>query len=96
MDRWPAAVGLSLKGRNAQEDLGELLSKGNRKIWDYLMEEVITVQPHKVRSFLEATAPLDRFSADLAREVTGMRDAGEVLDAIYRNNLFLVPLGAAR
>ena len=97
MDGWIGGLqllGLSLKGRNAQEDLGELLSKGNRKIWDYLMEEVITVQPHKVRSFLEATAPLDRFSADLAREVTGMRDAGEVLDAIYRNNLFLVPLDA--
>ncbi|MGA2107716.1 MAG: LuxR C-terminal-related transcriptional regulator, partial [Syntrophorhabdales bacterium] len=97
MDGWIGGLqllGLSLKGRNAQEDLGELLSKGNRKIWDYLMEEVITVQPHKVRSFLEATAPLDRFSADLVREVTGIRDAGEVLDAIYRNNLFLVPLDA--
>jgi LuxR family maltose regulon positive regulatory protein len=95
MDGWIGGLqllGLSLKGRDAPEGLGDLLNKGSRKIWDYLIDEVIAVQSHKVRSFLEATAPLDRFSADLAKEVTGTQDAGEVLDAVYRNNLFLVPL----
>ncbi len=98
MDGWVGGLqllGLSLNGRDAPKDFGELLHKGNRKIWDYLIEEVLNDQAHKVRSLLEATAPLDRFNAGLATELTGIPDAGEVIETICRNNLFLIPLDDA-
>jgi LuxR family transcriptional regulator, maltose regulon positive regulatory protein len=95
MDGWVGGMqllGLSLHGRDVPGNLGELLNKGNQRVWDYLIEEVTAVQSPRIRGFLEATAPLDRFSAELARALTGMEDAGEVLETVYRNNLFLAPL----
>lgn len=95
MEGWVGGLqllGLSLRGRDAPQGLSEVLGKGNRQAWDYLMDEVITMQPRKVRIFLEATAPLDRFTAELATELTGMPDSRQILDTVYRNNLFLVPL----
>jgi LuxR family transcriptional regulator, maltose regulon positive regulatory protein len=99
MDGWVGGLqllGLSLHGKDVPGNLPELLNKGNRSVWDYLIEEVTAVQSPRIRSFLEATAPLDRFSAELAKALTGMTDAGEVLETVYRNNLFLAPLDSAR
>lgn len=97
MEGWVGGLhlfGLSLKGRKAPEELGEALNKGSRKASEYLIDEVISVQPPKIRAFLEQTAPLDRFSIETAREVTGMHDAGEIVDTLYRNNLLIIPLDA--
>ncbi len=95
MEGWVGGLqllGLSLRGKGVSDELGDMLSRGNRKAWDYLIDEVISTQPHKIKAFLEATAPLDRFDAEVAAAVSGMPDAGDVLDGIYRNNLFLIPL----
>jgi LuxR family transcriptional regulator, maltose regulon positive regulatory protein len=95
MEGWVGGLqllGLSLKEKGTSEDLGGLLRKGNRQAWDYLIDEVITVQPPGVRTFLESTAPLDRFDAEVARKVAGIDDAAELLERVYRNNLFLVSL----
>ena len=35
---------------------------------------------------------LDKFNADLCREMTGMAGAQEILDYLCRVNLFLIPL----
>lgn len=95
MEGWVGGLqllGLSLKGKEAPEDLGDLLRKGNRQAWDYLIDEVINVQPLEVRTFLESTAPLDRFDAEVAKKVAEIKDAAEMLERVYRNNLFLVSL----
>lgn len=89
-------LGLSLTGKDAPEDLGDVVGRSSRQVWDYLIDEVITVQPEPVRRFLEATAPLDRFNAEIAADLTDMEDAAGVLDTIRRNNLFLVPLDGGR
>lgn len=98
MEGWVGGLqllGLSLKEKELPEELGDMLGKSKRQAWEYLMDEVINVQSSKVRVFLEATAPLDRFSVEVAREMTGLPDAGDILEAVYRQNLFLVPLDGA-
>ncbi len=97
MEGWVGGLqlfGLSYKDKGASDQLSVVLDGGNTKVSEYLIDEVINVQPARVRSFLEATAPLDRFSVETAREVTGMEDAGEMIDMVCRNNLLLVPLDA--
>jgi LuxR family transcriptional regulator, maltose regulon positive regulatory protein len=87
---------LSLKGREVPEDLSACLGGFDQDATDYLVDEVISVQSEKVRRFLEVTALLDRFNADLCQEITGMTDSSDILADIYKNNLFLVPLDSAR
>lgn len=95
MEGWVGGLqlfGLSLKGKETVDALSRILSKASEEAADYLIDEVVSTQPAKVRAFLGATALLDRFNADLCREVTGLPEAGEMLDYAYRNNLFLVSL----
>lgn len=88
--------GLSLKGGDAERDLGSSLRRLDEDATDYLVDEVISVQSERVRTFLQATALLDRFSAGLCEEITGMADSSDILASIYRNNLFLEPLDHER
>ncbi len=95
MDGWVGGLqllGLSLKGRRTPLEMNDVLRKANRTAIDYLVDEVIDVQTTETKAFLEATAPLDRFNVETAKEVTGNLAAGEILDHVYRNNLFLIPL----
>ena len=95
MEGWVGGLqlfALSLRGRKSSRDLNGILQRTSREAAGYLVDEVIDGQPEKVRSFLLATALLERFNADLCREVTGQADAGDMLDYVYRNNLFLVPM----
>jgi LuxR family maltose regulon positive regulatory protein len=97
MEGWVGGLqlfGLSFKEKGASEGLDVALARGSMRVSEFLIDEIIAVQPPKVRAFLEATAPLDRFDAACARAVTGMEDAGEMIDTVYRNNLLLVPLDA--
>jgi LuxR family maltose regulon positive regulatory protein len=64
----------------------------NRFVIDYLGEEVLQRQTDDVRSFLLRTAFLERMCSSLCDELTGRTDSGDVLDALERANLFLVPL----
>lgn len=99
MEGWVGGLqlfGLSFKDKGPSDELDAALTRGSMRVSEYLVDEVIGVQPPKVRAFLEATAPLDRFDAACARAVTGMEDAGEMIDTVYRNNLLLVPLDAER
>lgn len=86
--------GLSVNGREGPVNFADTLGRVDQEATDYLVDEVIGVQPGKVRTFLQRTALLDRFNADVCREITGMENAGDILDRIYRNNLFLIPLDA--
>lgn len=88
--------GLSHKNRDAPRDLRSSLHRLDRDAADYLVDEVISVQSKKIRSFIQATALLDRFDAELCEEITGMADSSDLLTHIYRNNLFLEPLDAER
>jgi LuxR family maltose regulon positive regulatory protein len=85
-------IGLTLQGRKDPTDLSDVLNSARRAAAEYLIDEVVNVQPEKVRTFLYETVFLNRFNAELCNEITGMEEAREILDYLHRINLFVVPL----
>ena len=85
-------IGLRLQGSEHPNGLVGLLNSAHRAVADYLIDEVINVQPEKVKVFLNETVSLNRFNAELCREITGIEETREILDYLYRINLFLIPL----
>ena len=97
---WVAALRLmqlSLRDARRPEEQARALSGTDHLVADYLMSEVLTVQPPEIRSFLTVTAPLSRFSTALCQHLLAGREeppARETLSRVLHLNLFLVPLDA--
>ncbi len=87
---------LSVRGREDTSHFVQTFAGDNSYIVDYLVEEVLQRQPERVRSFLLETSILDRLCGPLCDAVTGQKDAATLLDALERNNLFVVPLDDKR
>lgn len=64
----------------------------HRFVLDYLIEEALRTQPEPVQRFLLETSLLDRFSAPLCDALCERSDSQEMLEALEKANLFLVPL----
>jgi LuxR family maltose regulon positive regulatory protein len=62
---------------------------------EYLDHEVLQRQPADVVRFLLQTSVLEYLTADLCEAVTGCRDAGDILQSMAADNLFVVPVEAA-
>ena len=60
---------LSLRDAENPEERAREYSGSDRVIVDYLLDEVLAVQPQEVREFLAWTAPLPRFCASLCDHV---------------------------
>ena len=96
---WVAALqlaALSLQGREDSAGFIEGFAGDDRHVVDYLVEEVVHRQPEEVRDFLLRTSVLTRLSGPLADAVTGRTDGRTMLEALDRDNLFLVPLDDQR
>jgi LuxR family maltose regulon positive regulatory protein len=92
---WPAGLylaALSLRRHPAPQDFIRDFTGGHRYIVDFLAEEVVSRQPEHIRQFLSRTAVLGRFTAPLCDAVAGTSDARDILGALERENLFLIPL----
>ena len=87
-------VGLSIKKRSVSRHFEESLKNTAQVAIDYLMNEVIGQQTENTKQFLFQTALLNRFNIDLAREITGMDHAADVIDELHRKNLFLITLNS--
>jgi len=74
----------------------EAFSGSHRFVLDYLVEEVLDHQPEEVRAFLLDTSILDQLTGGLCDAVTGRSDGQSMLEALERENLFVVPLDDAR
>lgn len=74
----------------------EAFSGSNRFVLDYLLEEVLDSQPDDVRRFLLDTSLLGRLIGPLCDALTRHDDGQEVLEALERANVFLVPLDDER
>ena len=61
-------------------------------LFDYLADEVLNRQDPFVRAFLLETSILSELTPKACRAVTGRDDAAQILDELYRRNLFLVRL----
>ncbi|MCY1276204.1 HTH-type transcriptional regulator MalT [compost metagenome] len=68
------------------------LSGSERNIADYLAEDVLAGLSEQMRQFLEQTAVLDEFNADLCNALTGRRDGQEMLARLQTEQLFVIPL----
>src|SRR5207248_94548 len=68
----------------------------DRHVVGYLGEEVLSLQPDDVRTFLLRTSILDRLSGSLCDTVTQTEGSAEMLERIERSKLFLVPLDEKR
>lgn len=96
---WAAALqlaALSMEGRDDVAGFITAFSGNTRYMVDYLVEEVLHRQPGPMRRFLQDTCVLDRLNASLCDAVTGTCDGKEMLEALERQNLFVVPLDDER
>ncbi len=96
---WIAALqlaALSMQGRADVTGFITGFAGDDRYIVDYLAEEVLQRQPERIRAFLLQTSILSGLTGPLCDAVTGGRDGKDVLEALDRDNLFLVPLDDRR
>jgi LuxR family maltose regulon positive regulatory protein len=96
---WIAALQLAALSLQGRDDVAAFIARfaGNdRYIVDYLVEEVLQHQPDPVRGFLLNSAVLDRLTGPLCDAVTGRDDGRQMLMALERANLFMVPLDDRR
>jgi LuxR family transcriptional regulator, maltose regulon positive regulatory protein len=102
---WVAALqlaALSLRDREDRTSFIAGFAGDDRFVVDYLADEVLSRQPDDVRRFLLDTAILDQLTGSLCDTVSplseraGGRSGREMLEALDRANLFLVPLDGHR
>lgn len=96
---WPAGLqlaGLSLQAGSNPGSFVASFGATDRFILDYLSDEVLGTLPADMRDFLRQSAVLERLCASLCDAVTGRDDSAEMLAALERANLFLLPLDERR
>lgn len=99
---WAAGLqlaALSARGRTGADDIDDFIdgfTGSHRFVLDYLLEEVLRSQPDEVRTFLLETSVLGELTGPLCDAVTGRSGGQEMLEALERSNLFLVPLDDQR
>jgi LuxR family maltose regulon positive regulatory protein len=104
---------LALQGQPTPSAIGQAIvgfSGGDRRIAEYLVDDVLRAQPAPLQDFLLRTSILERLCADLCDAVLDegrktddegdsslvIRPSSFVLEEIERANLFLVPLDGQR
>ena len=96
---WAAGLQLAALRLTDGADPSDFIARftgADRHVVDYLGEEVLAIQPAPVCEFLLQTSILDRFCSPLCEAVTGRSDSADLLDDVYRSNLFLIPLDEER
>lgn len=96
---WVAGLqlaGLSLRGVDDATAFVEDFTGSHRFVLDYLVEEVLRHKSDDLRAFLLDTAVLHRLTGPLCDAVTGRSDGTAMLEALERDNVFVVPLDSQR
>lgn len=92
-------VALALQGRREAREVEQFLATfagSHGRILEYLVEEVLRVQPEPLQEFLLQTTVLNRLTGSLCDAVTGRTDSAGLLEQLERANLFLYPLDGAQ
>ncbi|MBN2003530.1 MAG: helix-turn-helix transcriptional regulator [Anaerolineae bacterium] len=87
---------LSVQGRSDVDHFIREFAGTNRFIMDFMLEEVLARESKEIQTFLFQTAILTRLSGALCDAVTGASGGQEMLEALERRNLFVVPLDDER
>jgi LuxR family maltose regulon positive regulatory protein len=96
---WIAALQLAALSMAGRQDVAGFIAGfagDDRYVVDYLVEEVLQRLPADVQDFLLRTSVLDRMNGALCDSLTDRHDARGVLEALDRDNLFVVPLDDRR
>jgi LuxR family maltose regulon positive regulatory protein len=96
---WIAALQLAALSMQGRDDVAGFIAGfagDDRYVVDYLVEEVLQRQSDRVQTFLLQTSILGRLSGPLCDAVTGQGGGKDMLEALDRGNLFLVPLDDRR
>ncbi len=96
---WIAGLQLTALSMQGREDISAFIQdlKGdNRYIMDYLMEEVLKIQTDDIKEFLLQTSILEQMSAPLCNAVLNRNDSQQILEALEKNNMFVIPLDTDR
>ncbi len=96
---WVAALQLaaiSLRGRTDSTSFIAEFAGNDRFVLDYLADEVLSRLPAAERQFLLETSILERLTGSLCDAVTGSGGGKAMLEALERQNLFVVPLDGQR
>src|SRR5579885_934891 len=89
---WPAALQLfrlALASPQVRRSLGDLRNYRPRELAEYLVDNVLSLQPSPLQEFLLRTSLLNRLSAPLCDLLTGRSDSQDVLQQLERSGLFL-------
>lgn len=89
---WPAAlwlVSLALRDRPDPQQFVATFDGSSGPIADYLVEDVLSRQPPRLRDFLVRTSVLGELSAPMCDYLLEISDSGELLAAVQRAHLFL-------
>ncbi|MEC5384774.1 LuxR C-terminal-related transcriptional regulator [Uliginosibacterium sp. H3] len=92
---WPAGLQLVLGAVDSQavESMRPAVDRAaGRHLFDFFAQEVLADLPADLRDFVLQCSVLPELSPALCNAVTGRDDAHDVLDTLYRSNLFLTVL----
>ena len=92
---WAAGLqlaALSMRGRSEPGDFVNSLKGSHVYIAEYLVEEVLLLQPVSVQNFLLQTSILKRLNVDLCEVVTDSKQGQSILQTLLNENLFVVSL----
>ena len=96
---WIAALqlaALSMTGRENVSGFIDGFAGDDRYVVDYLVEEVLQRLPAAAQDFLLRTSVLDRMNGALCNALTGQDTGRSTLEAMERDNLFVVALDDRR
>jgi len=101
---WIAGLQLAALSMHGSEDVHGFVSAftgSHYYVMDYLVDEVLKLQPEEIRTFLQHTSILGRMCGPLCDAVVGAGAAeggqGQVfLEALEERNLFIIPLDDER
>ena len=93
---WAAGLRLAAISMDGHPDPGQFvkeLEAEDGAIAGYLIDEVLNRQPAHVRDLLLRTSILDRVNVELAGELAGEGETGEIIPALAQANAFVQPIG---
>lgn len=83
---------LSLRDPHRRDGFIDSFSGSMQDISEYMANDVLNQQPDHVQEFLLRTSVAERLSGDLAVQLTGSENAGDILEEIERDGLFVTPM----
>ena len=96
---WAVGLKMAALSMGQQQDVSGFIKSfagSHHYVMDYLIQEVLQQQTGDVQDFLLRTSVLEKLTAPLCDAVTGRTDSQELLPALERANLLLVPLDESR